>query len=111
MGTFVCNKDLLYVLIFGSIALLACIGIFLMWRSHQFPTTTGRVAASLLIAGALGNLTDRFLHHYVVDWLTVDLKFMMWPSFNLADAFICVAAGLLILSSFQAPPATKESDG
>jgi len=96
-------------LIFGFIAFVACSLIAWMWKKEQFPTVAGRVSAALLISGALGNLTDRFLHNYVVDWLTVDLKFMMWPSFNLADAFICVAAVLLLVTSFLPEPKDEES--
>ena len=95
-------------LIFGAIALLACGFVFWMWRSGQFPTAIGRLAAALIISGALGNLTDRFIHGYVVDWIAIRLGALpfiaddyMWPTFNLADSYICIAASLLFYSAFQ----------
>ena len=100
-------------LVFGTIALLTCGGILLFWRKGYFHNAISRVAAALLIGGAIGNLVDRIIRGYVVDWVTIDLQFMLWPSFNLADAYICIAAGLLILSSFlhpaeQEPGANKQ---
>lgn len=62
-----------------------------------------RVAAALLAAGILGNLTDRLLHGHVVDFLLFDLHVRFanpWPAFNVADSCICVAAGLIFLQSF-----------
>ncbi len=66
----------------------------------------GAVAAGLIAGGAIGNLLDRafrgddgFLHGAVIDF--VDLQW--WPVFNVADAAICIGAGLLVLASFRAP--------
>ncbi len=53
-----------------------------------------QTAWSLVIAGALGNLYDRFRYGYVVDFL----DFRIWPVFNIADASICVGVFLVILS-------------
>lgn len=97
-------------LIFGTIALLTCGGILLLWKKGHFHSGISRIAAALLIGGALGNVTDRILRGYVVDWITVDLQFMVWPSFNLADAYICIAATFLILSSFHDPSKASSED-
>ena len=98
-------------IIFGGIAMVTCGAILILWRKGFFPSLISRIAAALLIAGALGNLTDRIRLSYVVDWISVNLKFMLWPSFNLADAYICIAAGLMILSSFhgEETPQKKKS--
>jgi len=69
-----------------------------------------RTAAALLYAGIAGNFTDRMLHGYVVDFLKFDLRFMIWPSFNVADACVVSAAILLGLSSFfEKPPASVKA--
>lgn len=94
--------------IFGGVAVAALGFLYWMWRANAFPTATGRVAVALLVSGIFGNLTDRIFRGYVVDFLSVDLKVMMWPAFNVADAAICVAAGLLFISSFQKTPAPAE---
>ena len=48
--------------------------------------------SSLILAGAVGNLIDRVNFGYVIDF--IDLK--VWPVFNFADIFICIAVFLLI---------------
>ena len=53
-----------------------------------------QTAWSLVIAGALGNLYDRFRYGYVVDFL----DFRIWPVFNVADASICAGVLLVTLS-------------
>jgi signal peptidase II len=86
--------------VFGAISISAAVLIAVMYRKGAFPGAMSRTAAALLWAGIAGNFTDRMLHYYVVDFLRFDLKFMMWPSFNVADACVVVAACLLALSSF-----------
>lgn len=90
--------------IFGAVSLAALALIGWLWKTGAFPTKLSRVAVALLISGILGNLTDRIFRGYVVDFLSVDLKFMQWPAFNVADAAICIAAGCLFLSAFQKVP-------
>jgi signal peptidase II len=90
-------------LIFGSVSVIALAVILIMWWKSAFPTRTSRTAATLLVAGILGNLTDRLVRGYVVDFLKFDLQFMVWPSFNVADSCICVAAALLVITAWQKP--------
>ena len=59
-----------------------------------------KISFGLLVAGILGNLTDRILQGAVTDFLHFYIHEYAWPSFNVADSCICVAAGLLIISSF-----------
>jgi signal peptidase II len=51
----------------------------------------------LLLAGIAGNLTDRVRLGYVIDFILLHAGDYHWPTFNVADASICVGAGLLIL--------------
>jgi len=51
------------------------------------------MSIGLIIGGAVGNLIDRILLNYVVDYL----DFRIWPVFNLADSAIVVGAGILII--------------
>ena len=52
---------------------------------------------SLILGGALGNLIDRGLHGYVIDFIDVYYKHHHFATFNLADSAISIGAGLLIL--------------
>ena len=52
-------------------------------------------ACALLLAGITGNLTDRVRLGYVIDFISIHAGSYHWPTFNVADASICVGAGLL----------------
>ena len=54
-------------------------------------------ACALLLAGIAGNLTDRIRLGHVVDFILLHAGDYHWPTFNVADASICLGAGLLIL--------------
>ena len=67
-----------------------------------FQDRWSKMGLTLLLAGILGNLTDRFLYKHVIDFLDFDLHVRFanpWPSFNVADSCICVAVGLFIIGS------------
>jgi signal peptidase II len=68
------------------------------------------LAYALIIAGAIGNLIDRFSLGYVVDFLMFYWKDEAnhFPAFNVADSCITVAAGLLIIDFFVQMKAKKE---
>lgn len=51
------------------------------------------LSLALIVAGGLGNLIDRAVNGYVVDFL--DLR--IWPIFNIADISVCVGCGLMVL--------------
>ena len=65
-------------------------------------------AVCLLFPGVIGNLTDRLWHGYVIDFLDFYIGNKHWPSFNVADSCICVAAGLLFIAAFRADPKKDE---
>ena len=54
-------------------------------------------ALALILGGAVGNVIDRVLHGYVVDFIQVHYAGWAFPSFNIADSSITIGAGLLIL--------------
>jgi signal peptidase II len=54
-------------------------------------------ALALILGGAVGNVIDRVLHGYVVDFIQVHWHASYFPSFNVADSAISVGAALLIL--------------
>ena len=58
-----------------------------------------RLAMALILGGALGNLSDRVLLGYVVDFLDFHWSGMHFPAFNIADSCITLGAILLILDS------------
>lgn len=59
------------------------------------------LAYTLIIGGAIGNLIDRLMHGFVVDFLDFYWKTSHYPAFNIADSAICIGAGLIIWDSFS----------
>jgi signal peptidase II len=70
-------------------------------------------ACALLLAGITGNLTDRLRLGYVVDFILAHAGPYHWPTFNVADASICVGAALLAFDLFfegkRKQPVTQQS--
>ena len=58
-------------------------------------------ALALILGGALGNVIDRLLHGYVIDFIQVHWKSHYFPSFNVADSAISIGAALLILDELR----------
>lgn len=89
------DSNLLFILISS----VAFIGLIVTRR--QFSGLLMQWGWLLLIAGILGNVTDRLRLGHVVDFLDFQFGSYHWPSFNVADSCICIAAGVFLLSSFQ----------
>lgn len=88
---------------FTAIGIAAAIFIVWMLRSHPGQKLFA-FALSCILGGAIGNVLDRLVHGYVVDWLDFHWPFLAglfpgghFPSFNLADTFISLGAASLIL--------------
>jgi signal peptidase II len=71
------------------------------------------VSLALLVAGVLGNLTDRLLYGHVIDFLLFDLHVPLarpWPAFNVADSCICIAVLFFIIHSFRVEKKAPAAD-
>ncbi len=77
----------------------ATLVLYFFWRT---PRSDDRIlgALALLLAGILGNVVDRVRLGFVIDWIDVQFGSWHYPTFNVADAAICIGAGLLILDLF-----------
>jgi signal peptidase II len=93
-------------LFFLILAMVAFVALILM-RKH-FQGGLMQTGWILLMAGIIGNVTDRLRLGHVVDFLDFQIGSYHWPSFNVADSCICVAAALFLLSSFQIPSKVEE---
>jgi signal peptidase II len=72
--------------------------IFMVWMLRAHPgQKLFSLAISLILGGAIGNVIDRLVHGYVVDFLDFYWGTWHFPAFNVADAGISVGAALLIL--------------
>ena len=72
--------------------------IFIVWQLRAHPgQKLFSFAMSSILGGAVGNVVDRLLHGYVVDFLDFHLNGWHFPAFNIADAAITVGAVCLIV--------------
>ena len=86
---------------FTLIAVVVSI-VLAVWLSRLAKTQLKlSLALSLIISGAIGNLIDRSLYGYVVDFLHVFYQNWHYPIFNIADCAISIGAVLLIWDSFS----------
>ncbi len=65
------------------------------------------LALVFVLAGAIGNLIDRSLYGYVIDFLHLYYQNWHYPAFNIADSAICIGAALLIWDSFSSNEVEK----
>ena len=84
------------------IGLGALAAVFIVWmlRSHGGQRLFSW-ALALILGGAVGNVIDRLLHGYVVDFIQVHYAGHYFPSFNVADSAISVGAACLILDELR----------
>jgi signal peptidase II len=71
---------------------------FIIWmlKSHSGQRLFS-FALACILGGAIGNVIDRLLHGYVVDFLDFHWRGMHFPAFNIADSAISIGAACLIL--------------
>ena len=106
--------------VFLCVLVIALLAILFFWKRGSF-TGPARWSAPLLIAGILGNLTDRLFQGfwllefqdagfwirlskgYVVDFLdfTIPIVDYRWPAFNVADSCITISAILLFITALM----------
>ena len=83
----------LFLIIATSIALIfVAYGLFFRSRGRYLQ----QAALLLILAGGIGNLIDRVLNGYVVDFFAT--TFMNFAVFNVADCFVCVGAALFVIA-------------
>ncbi|MDC0253917.1 signal peptidase II [Bacteriovoracales bacterium] len=92
------SPDWLRAILFLYLPVAACFYLlYLVWVSRNQKNWIPCWAYGLIFAGAVGNLIDRFMLDYVVDFLDFYIKDSHFPAFNVADSAISIAAGLLII--------------
>lgn len=81
-----------------GIAAVVYLGFLMARHATQ---TWFALAATLIIAGAIGNTIDRLTWGVVIDFIDWHAAGWHWPAFNLADSFITVGAALFILDELR----------
>ena len=86
-------KDMRWFFILLTVVLLAI--LFYLFKKSYVKNLFMRTGLLLIISGAIGNLIDRILFGYVVDF--IDFYIIDFPVFNVADCLICVGAAMLLI--------------
>jgi signal peptidase II len=105
------SRVLLHGVILTAVVLIA----WMVFR-HGGRQLTAGLAFGLILGGAIGNLIDRILYGWVIDfihlWVRIGDRTWSWPDFNVADSAITLGAGLLILSELRSPrPEIEDAPG
>lgn len=83
------------------IAVLAIVMLIRYIKKNNIQNKLELVSISLIIGGSLGNLMDRVIRGYVIDFLDFKIFNYNFPIFNLADTFIVIGVFLLLLKEIR----------
>lgn len=110
------NTGAAWSLFAGQPTMLALLAVFTLaaifyWRrTLDLHTRPVQLAFGLLCGGIIGNLVDRLIHGHVIDFLDFHFGDYIYPTFNIADAGICLGVGIYIIHSLRQPnPETEGS--
>ena len=82
-------------MVISTIAIIAII-TYLIFSRKKNDSVIFRISLCFFAGGGIGNMIDRVAMGYVIDFLRFD--FIDFPIFNVADSFITIGAGLMIIS-------------
>lgn len=104
--TFVTNKGMAFGILnrpdywinyfFIAIGIITIGGLLWWYFTCEIESRLFLYGLPLVIGGAVGNLIDRSLHGYVIDFLDLHIGTLHWPAFNVADSCITVGSFMLI---------------
>jgi len=81
-----------------------------LWRRTPKDRPFAHLGYAMIIAGAIGNLIDGIVYGHVVDYILFHTATWSFAVFNLADSFISVGAGLVIVDELFGPKAAASVD-
>ncbi|BAS67524.1 signal peptidase II [Bathymodiolus septemdierum thioautotrophic gill symbiont] len=86
---------------FAGLSFIASIALIVWMKKTSSTKKFELLALSLILAGAVGNLIDRVVYGFVIDFIDLHYQDFYWPVFNVADITISVGVALLLLSEFK----------
>jgi len=93
--------------ILTALAVAAIVLVIMYLRRTDADATRLHVALGLVGGGALGNVIDRIKFGRVTDFIVWHVKAHEWPTFNVADAALCIGVALMMLDMIASRPAAK----
>ena len=104
--------------VFMTLSVVAIVALLIYLWKFRTDSKLACLAMSMIIAGGIGNMIDRVVLGYVIDFLDFCAFPKIWPwVFNVADVCVCVGGGLLVLwlilsiiSDYKKEKAEKSAD-
>lgn len=93
---------------FAAIAIAASVLVFVWLKRLHAGQLRLALGLSLILGGALGNLIDRLMYGYVIDFIDAYYGSWHWPVFNLADSAITLGVILVLLDALLAPSPSRD---
>ncbi|MFP1809226.1 signal peptidase II [Lonsdalea quercina] len=109
--SFLADKDGWQRWFFAVIALAITAALLVLMYRSSASQRLNNIAYAMIIGGAVGNLTDRLVHGYVIDFVDFYINDWHYPIFNIADAGICIGALLIVLEGFFVSSEKKKAEG
>lgn len=87
-----------YYILSGIAVMVSIVLLILLWRSYTHKRFLS-LGLAMVLAGAIGNLIDRVMYRYVIDFIHFHYQDWYFPAFNIADSAITLGAICLIADS------------
>ncbi len=98
---FMADGNLIFkIILFKIVPVLACFWLAYMVMKINKSNKILATSYTLIFSGAVGNLFDRFMYNYVVDFFDFKFGLYHWPAFNIADSSIFIGGILLIVDFY-----------
>ena len=100
---------MLFIVIPVIAIVLLVFNIYYYRQNNEALSRVYIIAFSLILGGAIGNLIDRIVYGYVIDFIQVHYHQWFYPAFNVADSAITVGAVILVLTGFLGSERSKST--
>ena len=104
--TYVQNTGAAFSILIGYRYILIIITLIFLYYLYKYtkkqtnPNKLAILSHGLLLGGIIGNLIDRIIYGYVIDYLDFMIFNYNFPIFNLADTFIAIGCIILVINSY-----------
>lgn len=92
-----------FPVVLAALAAATLIGIYFWRHSLGLKDKFTQLCFGLLCGGIVGNLVDRLLHGHVIDFIDLHFGSYIYPTFNIADAGICIGVLFYIIRTLRTP--------
>lgn len=92
------NQNHLVPVIISILSIAALLTVLYIFIKTSISCRLELISLSFIMGGAIGNILDRLILGYVVDFIDIYVKSYHWPTFNIADSFISIGIVLLLIS-------------